>query len=179
MEDLVRVNLGSGKDYRLHWINVDGYYEPADMKFNLAVFPYPFMDNTITEIFASHILEHLPSTVDALEEWWRICKPGAKITIRVPHYSHIAAYENPTHKRFFTLNSLDYFTEKSWERYGEATFKIIRKELVTVPRLTDSRKVCLHAGMVNRIIGIHPMLERFMVLFGGISEIVWELEVVK
>lgn len=176
----MRLNLGAGKDYRPGWTNVDYYFEPADMKFDLSKFQYPIEKDSVDEIFASHILEHLPDTVAAIEEWWRILKPGGKLTIRVPHYSHVAAYTNPTHKRFFTLDSMDYFTDNGWEKYGKARFRIISKGLTTVIRKEDSFPVRLHAFIVNSIIRISPhWLERFMVLFGGISEVVWTLEAVK
>lgn len=173
----MKLNLGSGNDYREGWVNVD-LYQHADERFDLATFPYPITENSVDEIYAAHILEHLPSTVDALEEWWRICKNGAKITVRVPHYSHIDAYSNPTHKRYFTSSTLDYFTEENWEHYGRARFRILHRQLTTAPKPTDSLFVKLHALVVNSIARPRTT-ERFMALLGGISEMVWEFEVVK
>lgn len=174
----MKLNLGSGQDYRQGWCNVDYYYEPADRKFDLAQYPYPIKESSVDEILASHILEHLPDTVRAMEEWHRILKPRGKLTIRVPHYSHLDAYSNPTHRRYFTSSSMDYFTDRTWEHYGKARFKITKQQLISVRRNTDSLPVQLHAVIVNAIARPRTT-ERFMFLLGGISEIVWELEVVK
>lgn len=52
----------------------------------------PFDDNSFDEIFASHILEHLPwyETERILLEWVRIVKPGGKLTIWTPDGFKIA-----------------------------------------------------------------------------------------
>lgn len=157
-------------------------YQHADMGFDLGKFPYPFPDNSVDEILASHILEHLPDTVAALDEWWRIVKPGGKIVIRVPSHTHIDSVTNPTHKRFFTSRSIEYFTNKEgvWEHYGNARFKILKNQLITVVKPTDGLFVKLHAKLVNSLIRLNQnRMERFIILFGGISEICWELEVIK
>ncbi len=47
-----------------------------------------FKDNEVDEIYASQILEHFPhvKTESVLKEWYRVLKPGAKITIGVPDF---------------------------------------------------------------------------------------------
>ncbi len=48
--------------------------------------PLPFADGTFQEIYASHVLEHLPwyRTETILREWVRILAPGAWLKIMVP-----------------------------------------------------------------------------------------------
>ncbi|HDP36855.1 MAG TPA: methyltransferase domain-containing protein [Candidatus Atribacteria bacterium] len=43
-------------------------------------------DNSVDEIMASHILEHIPpnETFLTLREWWRVLKPNGVITIKTP-----------------------------------------------------------------------------------------------
>ena len=67
---------------------------PATIRHDLNVFPYPIPDNTYDVIHTSHCLEHLQgnNAIAALEEIWRIAKPGAKVVVRVPHYSPRSAH---------------------------------------------------------------------------------------
>lgn len=44
----------------------------------------PYEDNTVDEIYAGHLLEHTAIYENALAEWYRVLKPGGKITITVP-----------------------------------------------------------------------------------------------
>jgi predicted SAM-dependent methyltransferase len=55
----MKLNLGCGSDYRQGYINVDRVSGVADVVHDLNVFPYPWSDNSVDEIVARHILEHL------------------------------------------------------------------------------------------------------------------------
>lgn len=54
--------------------------------------PLPFPDNTFDEVYASHVLEHIPwtRTVNALKEAHRVLKPGGLLEIWVPDFEYIA-----------------------------------------------------------------------------------------
>jgi predicted SAM-dependent methyltransferase len=45
-----------------------------------------FGDGTVEEIYASHVLEHLPFTAagEALDEWHRALRPGGRLRVAVP-----------------------------------------------------------------------------------------------
>lgn len=52
-----------------------------------------FPDKTFTDIYASHILEHLDyvrEINEALMEWYRVLKPGGKVCISVPDFDVLA-----------------------------------------------------------------------------------------
>jgi predicted SAM-dependent methyltransferase len=51
--------------------------------------PLPFEDNSVDQIYASHVLEHViwHKTIDALKETHRILKPGGFIEIHVPNFA--------------------------------------------------------------------------------------------
>ncbi len=52
-----------------------------------------FADNTFTEIYASHIVEHLDymgELVKTLKEWNRVLEPGGKVLISVPDLDVLA-----------------------------------------------------------------------------------------
>lgn len=124
----VKLNFGCGSDYREGWINVDMSQEgdeygakiKTDKAFNFDKFPYPFKDNTFDYIYTNQVLEHLLYPEKCMKELIRICKKGAIIEIRVPHFADYQAFENPTHKKYFSLNSINHML------YGS---KVVRKEL--------------------------------------------------
>ena len=107
-----RLNLGCGTDIKKRYINLDFLdISGLDVKHDLNKFPYPFGENTFDEIYTSHVLEHLDDLTNVMKELKRICKDGAKIKIRVPHFSCGVSYRDPTHKRLFSYFTFDYFTE--------------------------------------------------------------------
>jgi len=36
-------------------------------------------------VYASHILEHLAAPLQAIDNWWRLLKPGGRLILLVPH----------------------------------------------------------------------------------------------
>ena len=69
----------------------------------------PFGDNTFDEVVSSHTIEHIRDLIFVMNEIWRVCKPGAIVRLTVPYYKSPDAYRDPTHVRFFTEDSLQYF----------------------------------------------------------------------
>lgn len=100
----------------------------VDVLVDLSKFPWPFRDNAFDEILAIHVLEHLPDTLRVMEEVHRVTRPGATITIEVPHYKHSNAYKDPTHVRLFTEETFDYFGKDERSYYTHARFRIAKVE---------------------------------------------------
>jgi hypothetical protein len=55
--------------------------------------------------------------VNLLGDLHRILKPGGKIEARVPHFTSKNAYSDPTHRNFFTSDTLSYFTREHSRGY--------------------------------------------------------------
>ena len=55
--------------------------------------PLPFADASFADVYASHVLEHVPwfQTQDALREVRRILAPGGRFEVWVPDFRHIVA----------------------------------------------------------------------------------------
>jgi hypothetical protein len=122
----LRLNLGCGLRHLPGYINVDMYGEP-DVRHDLEVFPWPWPDNSVTEIRLVHVLEHLGQSPrvyrDIWKELYRICAPGARIHIVVPHFRHENFHADPTHVRAVTplgLGLLSQRFNRSWEKQGAA-----------------------------------------------------------
>lgn len=164
-----KLDLGCGKRKREGTIGIDFNSDTqADVVHDLTKFPYPFEDNYFEEIYCRHILEHLPDMVKVMEELHRIAMPGCKIFIEAPYWSSYRAFTDPTHVRFFTENTFNYFTPWSaMNFYSKARFKILSKKL----ELSSRKPV--------RILGLFLPLTFFKLFNNLISNIYFELEVIK
>lgn len=131
MKKLNKLNVGCGKDIKKGYINLDSVRLPGvDMVYNLNKFPWPFENDFFEEVYCSHILEHLDDIIKVMEELHRITKKEGIIRIKVPPFPSYGAVSDPTHKRFFTYFTFDYFTRKGMEWYSKAKFKILKREFV-------------------------------------------------
>lgn len=117
MENKVnKINLGGGRNKREGFLNIDILSIPevdivADL--NKGV---PLQDNSVDEMVALSILEHLDDTCFVMEEIYRVCKRDARVTIKVPYFKSTAAFKDPTHKRFFSERTFEYFDRSFIER---------------------------------------------------------------
>jgi SAM-dependent methyltransferase len=141
--ELTKIYLGSGEDHRDGYIHVDYLDLPnTDIVHNLIFTPYPFEDNSVDEVIAIDVVEHLPShdpnwqpmIVVFMEEMHRIMKPGAMLFIQTPGYRAAFGFTDPTHTRVFTVDTFSFFdpdtafgSKNSY--YSKAKFKVESKEL--------------------------------------------------
>ncbi|HUD03991.1 MAG TPA: hypothetical protein VMR73_00675 [Candidatus Paceibacterota bacterium] len=108
-KDNLRVNLGGGEEKIEGFINIDTVALPtvdivADISKGI-----PLPDNSVIEVRANYILEHIKDTVFIMEEMYRVCKADAKVKIKVPYFKSTAAFKDPTHVSFFTERTFEYF----------------------------------------------------------------------
>jgi SAM-dependent methyltransferase len=169
-----RLNLGCGLDIRKGHVNMDILaLKGIDVVHDLNKIPYPFKDNEFDVIFASHVLEHVDDLVKVMAELKRICKNGARIIIRGPHFSSGLGYRDPTHKRLFSIFTFDYFSEYSF--YQLPNFKIIKRKL----NFTRWAYPFLNK-FFNPLVNFNQaMYERFWYWLIPCSEVIIELEVEK
>ena len=83
----LRLHVGCGSKHLSGYVNIDKYHtSSADVV--AAAHELRFMDNSVDEIYTSHMIEHLrPSELAlALHEWNRVLKPGGKLRIRCPNF---------------------------------------------------------------------------------------------
>ena len=123
-----KLNLGSGEFLKDGYVNVDFYsLSSPDVSHNLNQFPYPFEDNYFELVEADHVLEHLLDPFQVMSELRRICAPGAKIHIRVPHFSR--GFTHADHKRGFDVTFPYYFNPEFRPGYQRIPLKLIRMRL--------------------------------------------------
>ena len=121
----MKLNLGCGSDYHFEWVNVDFYDDSkCDVKHNLEEFPWPWENDSITEIQIVHTLEHLGEDwkvfVKILQEMYRVCEDFADITVRVPSPWHWNYTADPTHVRPIIPDTFSLFSKQYIEEYGKS-----------------------------------------------------------
>lgn len=111
----MKLNIGCGRDIKEGWINVDKMSLPGvDWVTNLDQGLYALntrWENQVTEIYMSHVLEHLENPLPVLQELWRVATPDCKLIIRVPYGSSDNAWEDQTHVRPYFIGSMAYFSQ--------------------------------------------------------------------
>jgi FkbM family methyltransferase len=99
----IKLNLGAGGIEYEGYLSVDKYDSRAHIDMDIT--KLDFEDNSVTEILASHVFEHLNpyKSIDILTDWLRVLKPGGKLVMEMPDIEQLC-------KRFATAST--------GERYG-------------------------------------------------------------
>lgn len=99
----IKLNLGSGGVPYKGYLSVDKYDKRAHVEMDIT--KLDFDDNSVTEILASHVFEHLNPyhSIAILQDWLRVLKPGGRLIMEMPDIEGLC-------KRFITAST--------GERYG-------------------------------------------------------------
>lgn len=141
MADL-KLHLGCGKSVLPGYTGVDLSPQPGvSVVCDLSRTPWPFQDSSAGQCILFNLLEHLPDTIQVMEELWRVTRPGGVVHIQVPYYNSAGAFQDPTHVKFFTERTFDYFTVDGttelshYNYYSHARFEIMRLDFHQRPFL--------------------------------------------
>lgn len=130
--------------------------EDIDVIWDLEKIPLPFKDNEFDMIIANHVLEHVKNFFPLMVEIHRIIKPSGIIRIKVPFFTSDTAFTNPTHIRFFTYTTFEYFESGHFEsQYAKRKFKIINRKInfMKNPKYSAFNKI------------INPIVNRFPIVY--------------
>ena len=123
-----RLHIGSGKDYKLGWFNVD-ILETAmpDAVLDLAaaqVWPLKMHSNTVgpvelsvgglDAIYANNVLEHVPDLPQLMTNCLDLLREGGVMLIEVPYEQAETAWQDPTHVRAMNKKSWIYYSDWFW-----------------------------------------------------------------
>jgi hypothetical protein len=122
------INLGSGKDYRTGWLNIDVLEraEP-DMVLDLGrPIDLPITQSTryggvvtlaagqLQHLYANNVLEHVPDLPQLMGNALQLLAVGGEFEIEVPYEKSLTAWQDPTHLRAMNENSWIYYTDWFW-----------------------------------------------------------------
>lgn len=119
----IRLDLGAGGNRLQGWTSCDcnGW---CDLEIDLTE-PFPFPDDSVAEIYSSHVLEHFlyPQPLLAvLAESRRVLQPGGRIRIAVPDAAiYLDAYAHPERfdreRYILPITGLTYRTRIDYVNY--------------------------------------------------------------
>jgi len=174
----MKLHLGCGQDYREGYVNVDFTDDVKVDKIMDLEEELPLEDNSVEEVIANHVFEHIENFIELIHELHRVCKPGAIIKIKTPFYSAWGQYNDPTHVRFFTPYTFNYFKKGEYSH-----------EVGCYEDMFDVKKVQINFGIgsssklnpiINPIVNFsHKFYCRFFAWTFPCAEIEYELEVLK
>jgi SAM-dependent methyltransferase len=139
MSKEIKLNLGAGTDIRDGYINHDiVQLDGIDVVHNLNKYPWPWEDNSIDEIIAIDLVEHLDEFLPAMEELHRVLKHSGRLNLKVPYWNSVFRHIDPTHKRGFhevTFHFFDPSKEICQLRryYTHARFSIDKEVFILIP----------------------------------------------
>jgi SAM-dependent methyltransferase len=101
----------------------------ADVVHDLNVFPYPFADATFDQVLMQDVIEHVAEPIRVVEELHRICRSGARIHLRTPHFSSMLAYSDPTHRHYFSAEAIRTLADPRFAHYMSVRLRVVRVTL--------------------------------------------------
>ena len=135
----IEVDLGCGNKKRPGTIGVDfNERTKADIIHDLNSFPYPFKKDSVDTVYIDNTLEHLDDPISVMDELHRILKPKGLVKVIVPYFRSVAAFTDPTHKHFFTVESFAYYDPDHiiWQRYDYTLTRFKTEKIVFHEHLT-------------------------------------------
>ena len=181
----MKLNLGCGARPFEGWHNIDLVSSEADQLVDLND-SWPFEDNSVEEVYCSHVLEHLDDVQFFMDEVHRVCVLGAVVTLRVPHFSSVFN-ASPFHKHSFCSESMNFFSGVHYEVYGPSVFCILSTVIRWYPYdkiyVTNFKRFV--AAGIGRVLDLLINANRHLFEMvwcywvGGAYEIEWVLEVKK
>lgn len=144
--DIKKINLGSGKDYKIGFLNIDikpntnpdivldisneiNFPLVVNSKFHGNV---TLQENQFNEIVAIDVLEHVLNLELLMTNCLKLLNVGGKLIISVPYELSYGAWQDPTHVRAFNQNSWIYYTDWFWY-LGWFDYKFDLLELNFIP----------------------------------------------
>jgi len=128
----IKLDIGCGLNKKDGYIGIDKSPDVgADFLVDIECEPLPFSDSSVDEIYCAHLVEHIHNLIPFMNECYRVLKPGGRMEILAPYYTAIQATQDPTHVRFISENSFNYFTDEYLQKkrtfnYGiNCLFKIV------------------------------------------------------
>ncbi len=113
-DKLAMLDLGGRLNAWPGFTTVDRFDADVNTDLNEA---WPFPDNSVGVLRASHIFEHLRNPVHTMNEAYRVLAPGGWLLLEVPSTDGRGAFQDPTHVSFWNANSLWYYTDRNFSRF--------------------------------------------------------------
>ena len=115
-EQVLKLNIGCGRIRIPDHIGIDivqiidgNGNACVDIIRDVSKIGLPFCDDSCDHIVVDNVLEHISDLKLLLNECWRVLKVDGILEGIVPLAGTDGAFRDPTHVRFFTESTFDYF----------------------------------------------------------------------
>jgi SAM-dependent methyltransferase len=141
-------------------------------------------DESVEEVFCSHLLEHIDDLEALVNEIERVLAVDGRLIAVVPHFSNAYYYSDPTHRRPFGLYTFSYFAEDPILRRRVPTYghrprlRLERVELNFRSAVEFRRRYRVKAalgGLVNRTRWLKEFYEENLAALFPCYELEFEL----
>lgn len=150
--ELLKLDLGCGRYKVPGTIGVDQSGDVgADVVIDFMENDLPFEDNSVQTIYCMQVFEHISDIFSLMNKIHRVLHPDGVLIIEVPYWSSEGAFRDPTHVRFFSEKSFDYWDPACECNYyaNSAPFKVNK-----VDYLINQRP---QAKLIKRLFGIRGL----------------------
>jgi hypothetical protein len=140
-----KLNIGSGKDFRKDFLNLDSddFWEPdiiydinlplpkgKSQRFNTTRFgAIEITKNMFEKIIVFDVLEHIKNIHICMKSCLDLLEEGGILEINVPYDLSLGAWQDPFHVRAFNENSWLYYTDWFWYM-GWTEARFVKEKLV-------------------------------------------------
>ena len=174
----MKLNLGCGFDKRKGYVNCDLSKDVNPDKIVDLEKKLPFKNNSVDEVMANHVFEHVTNFIPLMHELHRICKKNSRLLIKVPFYSTWGQFNDPTHVRFFSPWTFSYFKK------GNYSHEVgVKKDMFEVEKVIINFGVGASSKLnfiMNPLINFnHKFYCRFFAWTFPASEIFYKIRVIK
>ena len=125
----MKLNLGCGNKEIPGFVGVDRFPCAAARVLGDLNGRLPFRDGSADEVLLDNVIEHVRDIPALMSEVARVSRPGARVTVRTPHFSAWASWRDPTHLHHLSYFSMDHFEKPSAAHYTRGGFRVERRRL--------------------------------------------------
>lgn len=133
---MMRIEFGTGMKPTPGYVHHDRFIHSShiDVGFDLTTLPWPIEDNSVEEILATDVFEHLAFPQLPITQWvqtwldecWRVLVSGGLLNMRLPSHENPYTWRDPTHYRAFHPESFHYWCPNApgnvWKMFGKYYF---------------------------------------------------------
>jgi SAM-dependent methyltransferase len=121
----MKLNLGCGHRKLKGYENIDDRKEVKPDKVLDVTEGLPYKKNSVEVVRAYDFLEHVPpdKVIFVMEEIYRVLKPGGTLEHFTPTTDGRGAFQDPTHRSFWNINTWLYFMNDEYRALYSITAK--------------------------------------------------------
>lgn len=112
----------------------------------------PFASNTVDRVYAYSVLEHVEDLPGVMAELHRVCRGGAIVEGKVPHWKDRNAYIDPTHVRFFDERTFYFWDSALFPHqpsYFDVEYRVQRSSRIWRVQFWKSRPIWFELEVVK------------------------------